>query len=163
MSTGVCFIFWFLLCENPCSARSALEDPVCYMNWPMCCSQEGLSDPNCTAFFPLKAFRFSCSNFAISCGENNGLFTNALHPAARVENSVGKKRHSLIYSWTLWGGVWQALARTQFWAGFPGSLWWSCLKGDFNVPSWASWVVTKWPFKFVFLCWTCRGEWRCGS
>lgn len=61
----------------------------------MCCSQEGLSDPNCTAFFPLKAFRFSCSNFAISCGENNGVFTNALHPAARVENSVGKKRHSL--------------------------------------------------------------------
>lgn len=24
------------------------------------------------------------------------------------------------------------------------------LKGDFNVPAWARWVVTKWPFKFVF-------------
>lgn len=66
------------------------------MNSPMHCSWEGPYDPNCIAFFSPKAFRFSCSNFAV-CGENNGVFTNTLHPV--VKNSVGKKRHSLIYSW----------------------------------------------------------------
>lgn len=160
MPTGVCFIFWFPLRENPCSARSALEDHVCSMNWPMHCSQEGLSDPNCTAFFPPKAFRFSCSNFAVSCGENNGVFTNTLHPAARVENSVGKKRHSLIYSWR--GSVTSTCKDTVL-SWVPRLLVVKRLKGDFNVPAWARWVVTKWPFNFVFLCWTCRGEWRCGS
>lgn len=58
----------------------------------MRCSWEGLYDPNCIAFFSPKAFRFSCSHFAV-CGENNGFFPNTLRPA------VGKKRHSLIYSW----------------------------------------------------------------
>lgn len=147
MLTGVSLILWFVLCENPCLARRALEDQVCSMNWPMHCSQEGLYDPDCTAFFSPRAVRFSCSNFVI-CGENNGFFTNTLYPAVRVESSVGRKRYNFIYSWIWWGGVWWTHARTKFWAGFLGCMWWnwkilmSLLEPDE--------LLTKWHFEFVF-------------
>lgn len=96
-------VSWVLL---PCcagSCRLSLETccgaprVLVLCNCPTQCSQEGLSDPTYMTFFPPKASRFRCSDFEICFRQNEGFFFfKMLHHAVRVENSAGKKRHSLF-------------------------------------------------------------------
>lgn len=103
------------------------------MDLLMHCSWEGLYDPNCIAFFSPKTFHFSCFNFVI-CRENNGAFTNTLHPTGRVDNAVDKKRHNFIYSLDLVGRSVINRCKDKVLSWVPRLLVVK-LEGDLNVPA----------------------------